>query len=159
MDNFVDMIYNEINVLRPYFHSLREFNTEVSFDLKFPLSWDITPDISTYNLVKFKEQDKNDKTKLISYVAPKNEIGYNQVYQSILEIINNNLEREIKERLLNEKIKELRKLFQEKDLKSLENLKFDEIYERKGTERIGLSDSEGHSEDSEGNPSGQEETD
>lgn len=38
-------MYKEITELRPYFHSLREINTEVSFDLKLPLTWEITPDI------------------------------------------------------------------------------------------------------------------
>ena len=152
-------MYKEITLLRPYFHSLREFNTEVSFDLKLPLSWEITPDISIFKSVKFKEQDKNEKTKLVSYIAPKTEDGYREVYKCVTHIITANLEKERKERLLEEKIKELKKLFQEKDLELLENLKFDELYGRERTEGIGLPDTEGYSEDSEGDSVGEEETD
>lgn len=152
-------MYKEITELRPYFHSLREFNTEVSFDLKLPLLWEITPDISIFKSVKFKEQDKNEKTKLVSYIAPKTEAGYNEVYKCVKHIITANLEKERKERLLEEKIKELKKLFQEKDLELLENLKFDELYGRERTEGIELPDTEGYSEESSGDSSLQEETD
>lgn len=152
-------MYKEITELRPYFHSLREFNKEVSFDLKLPLSWEITPDSSVFKSVIFKEQDKNEKTKLVSYIAPKTEAGYVEVFKCVKHVITFNLEKERKERLLEEKINELKKLFQDKDLELLETLKFDELYGRERTEGIGLPDSEGLGEDSEGNSGSQEETD
>ena len=152
-------MYKEIVELRPYFHSLREFNTDVSFDLKLPLSWEITFDESIFKSVKLKEQDKNEKTKLVSYISPKTEAGYKEVIKCVKHIITYNLEKERKERLLEEKIKELKKLFQEKDLELLENLKFEELYGRERTEGIGLSDTEGYTEDSEGTSGGEEETD
>lgn len=152
-------MYKEITELRPYFHSLREFNTDMSLDMKFPLNWEITYETKSFPITKYKEQDKNDKTKLISFIAPKTEAGYKEAFKCVKFIINLNIERETKERLLEEKINELKKLFQEKDLKLLENLKFEELYGRERTEGIGLSDSEGCTEDSEGDSSPEEETD
>ena len=47
------------------------------------------------------------------------------IYQNIIGIINFNLEREEKERLLDEKIGELKKLFDSQKLENLKELKFD----------------------------------
>lgn len=141
-------MYKEIAQLRPYFFSIREFNaTEVSFDIKLPLLWDVSLDVTGRPLCRFKEQDRNEVTKLISFVGPKTEAGYNDLFESVKSIITFNMDKERKERLLEEKINELKKLFQEKDLSSLESLKFNEMYEDKGTTGIGLSDTEGYGED------------
>lgn len=152
-------MYKEIIELRPYFSSLREFSNDVSLDVKLPLSWGIFYTKEAYPLTKFKEQDKNEVTKLVSFISPKTEQGYLEVFKCVKFIITSNLDKERKERLLEEKINELKKLFQEKDLESLENLKFDNLYEREGTEGIGLSDSEGLGENSEGDTGIQEDTD
>jgi len=160
-------MYKEIAELRPYFHSLREFNTDVSLDVKLPLLWDITPVLKDYPNVRIKEQDKNDKTKLISYISNNNASGYNEVFRCVNSIITLNLDREKKERLLEEKINELKKsfedkmnelkkVFEEKDLSSLENLKVVDIYEHKTTEGIGLSDSEGLGQDQHGTSDSEE---
>jgi hypothetical protein len=47
------------------------------------------------------------------------------MYQNIIGIINFNIEREEKERLLDEKIGELKKLFDSQKLENLKELKFD----------------------------------
>jgi ATP-dependent Lon protease len=142
-------MYKEIAELRPYFFSIREFNsTEVSLDVKLPLLWEVSLDVTGHPNMRFKEQDRNDVTKLMSFVNEKTEQGYIELFKRVKGIITYNLEKERKERLLEEKINELKKIFQEKDLTSLENLKFNEMYEDKGTTGIGLSDSEGYGEDS-----------
>lgn len=140
-------MYKEISELRPYFHSLREFNTDVSLDVKLPLLWEINPNIKEFPNVRLKEQDKNDKTKLISYITSNSLEGYDEVFSCVKSIVTLNLDRERKERLLEEKINELKKLFKEKDLNLLESLKFEQLYDAKGREGIGLSDSEGLEED------------
>lgn len=152
-------MYKEISELRPYFHSLREFNADVSLDVKLPVLWDEKPNQKDFPNVRFKEQDGNDKTKLMSYVSSKNEAGYRDIFKCVKSIITFNLERERKERLLEEKINELKKLFKEKDLNLLENLKFEQLYEHKTGEGIELSDSEGFGENSIGDSEPQEEND
>ena len=58
-------MYENIKGLRPYFFSLREIDSNVSLDIKFPLSWKYEQIISQYKLVKAKVQDKNDKFNII----------------------------------------------------------------------------------------------
>lgn len=160
-------MYKEISELRPYFHSLREFNTDVSLDVKLPVLWNITPVLKDYPNVRVKEQDKNDKTKLISYISANNAPGYNEVFKCVNSVISFNLDREKKEQLLEEKINELKKsfddkmnelkkVFEEKDLSTLENLKVVDLYEHKTTEGIGLSDSEGLGSDQSRTPESEE---
>lgn len=146
-------MYKEIIQLRPYFYSVREFASEMTLDVKLPLHWDIHYTKEEFPSTKFKEQDRNDVTKLVSFICPKTEQGYSECFKCVKHIITTNLEKERKQRLLEEKILELKKLFQEKDLELLENLKFDELYGRERTEGIGLSDSEGYTENSEGDSS------
>lgn len=142
-------MYKEIAELRPYFFSIREFNsTEVSLDVKLPLSWEASLNVTKHPNIRFKEQDRNEQTKLMSFVSQKTEIGYKELFECVKGIITFNMDKERKERLLEEKINELKKLFQEKDLNSLEGLKFNEMYEDKGTTGIGLSDTEGFGENS-----------
>lgn len=153
-------MYKEIAELRPYFYSIREFNaTEVSLDVKLPLSWEVSLNVLKYPNIRFKEQDRDEVKKLISFVGLKTEVGYNLLFESVKGIITFNMDKERKERLLEEKINELKKLFQEKDLNALEGLKFNEMYEDKGTTRIGLSDSERYGEDASGDSKSQEEID
>lgn len=151
-------MYKEIAELRPYFHSLREFNTDVSLDVKLPVLWDISTEQKDFPNIRIKEQDKNEKTKLISYLSSNNATGYLDVFKCVKFIISLNLDRERKERLLEEKINELKKsfedkmnelkkVFDEKDLSSLENLKVVDLYEHKTGEGIGISDTEGLGED------------
>lgn len=144
-------MYKIILQLRPYFYSLRELTNEMTIDVKIPLTWEIFYTKEEFPFVKFKEQDSNNVTKLISFIAPKNEEGYEQCLTCVKQIIHKNLEKERKEKLLDEKIKELTRLFKEKDLGTLEKLKFDNLYEesyRTGTELAG----EGNDEGSVGNP-------
>jgi len=152
-------MYNEISEIRPYFFSIREFSsTEVSLDVKLPLLWDISLDVTEHPNMRFKEQDRNEVTKLISFVNQKTEYGYKELFKCVKGMITFNLEKERKGRLLEEKINELKKLFKEKDLSTLENLNFGQVYE----ERIGTGDVQiGHTsgEESEGDSKSQEETD
>lgn len=146
-------MYKEIVELRPYFHSLREFNTDVSLDVKIPVLWDNIPEQKDFPGVRFKEQDRDQKSKLVSYITDNNSIGYTEVFKCVKQVIKTNLEKEQKERLLEEKINELKKsfedkmnelkkVFEEKDLSSLEKLKVVDLHEHKTGERIELSDSE-----------------
>lgn len=149
-------MYKEITELRPYFHSLREFNSDMSLDLKIPPHWIVDYQLKEYPNTKFKEQDANEKTKLVSFIAQKTETGYNEVFRCVKHVITFNLDKERKERLLEEKINELKKLFKEKDLSTLENLKFEQIYEEQiGTGNIQIGETSG--EESEGDFSPQEE--
>lgn len=142
-------MYKQILELRPYFRSLREFNSDVSLDINVPITWDIIPEITNFPNIIYKQQDTNEISQLISYVTKKDQKGYDELLSCVKLVITFNLEREKKEKLLEEKIIELKKLFQERNLESLEKLKFEQ-HDSKNEERFGLSDSEGFRKDPDG---------
>ena len=91
-------------------------------------------------------QDSDDRIKLVSYISTTDELGYKSVFKYVKQVVLINIERERKEKLLEEKINELKKLFKEKDLNSLENLNFEQLYEHEG-EGIRITNTEGHIEE------------
>ncbi len=115
-------MYESIKKLRPYFYSLREIENNVSLDIKIPIDWNFNEIIQPYSLVKFKIQDKNDKFTLLSLISVGNQEGYDIVFLCAIEIINVNKENEEKQRLFNEKVKELEELFKKEKLDKLKSL-------------------------------------
>jgi hypothetical protein len=136
-------IYNIINKLRPYFFSLRELESNVSLDLKLPLTWETKTVIVKYPSVGLKIQDKNDKFNLVSLVTLASEEGYGEAFLCALEIVSYNKEQEEKERLFNDKVKELKDLFQKESINKLRVIKF--TNEEEFTTGFGLA-SEGDAE-------------
>jgi ATP-dependent Lon protease len=61
----------------------------------------------------------------LSFVSEYDEKNINLIQENILNIINYNLEREEKERLLESKINELKTIFDKESLDNLKNFKFD----------------------------------
>jgi len=115
------MIYKTIEKLRPYFHSIREVEGNVSLDVKFPTKWKIDYEEEGLKIIP---QDKNEKITLISYVMPATEEGYESVIGIILGIVKFNLEQEEKEKLFQDKIRELKGLFAEESLDKLKEINF-----------------------------------
>jgi len=125
----INIMYELIASLRPYFFSLREVEKNVSLDLRIPSKWrleNIQHIVSQYKSVAIKVQDKNDKVQLVSLIAVANEDGYDTGRTCALEIIKYNIELEQKEILFKEKVKELEKLFKNESLDKLKDLTFTE---------------------------------
>ena len=151
-------MYKEIAELRPYFRSLREIKNQIALDVQLPLTWIDTFEQKEFPNVKIMSQDSDDRIKLVSYISTTDELGYKSVFKYVKQVVLINIERERKEKLLEEKINELKKLFKEKDLNSLENLNFEQLYEHEG-EGIRISNSEGHREEELGDSITQEKID
>lgn len=115
------MIYKVIEKIRPYFYSLREIDGNVSLDMRFPLKWK-----HEYSDEKIKiiVQDKNDKVNLVSFVTPATPEGYDLVFSVAQSIIVYNKELEEKERLFQQKITELKGLFETESLDTLKDIQF-----------------------------------
>lgn len=123
----INIMYELISSLRPYFFSLREVEKNVSLDLRIPTKWrleNIQHIVSQYKSVAIKVQDKNDKVQLVSLIAVANEDGYDTARTCALEIIKYNIELEQKEILFKEKVKELENLFKNESLDKLKDLTF-----------------------------------
>ena len=151
-------MFESIKSLRPFFHSLREIESNVSLDIKLPLTWKFEDIIKPYRSLKLKVQDKNEKYTLVSLIAVATAEGYEVVLACALEIINFNKEEEEKNKLFQEKVKELQELFKKESLDKLKDIHLLEDYGQEITTGLGMVD-EGDGEGQEGDSEPQESDD
>jgi hypothetical protein len=116
-------LYKEISKLSPHLQSIRKIKDFLSIDVSFPKNWKLPK--------KFVEEDKimeqqspNPEERLISFVSEITDELIDLCVQNIENIIKYNREREEKERLFDEKVKELKVVFEKQTLKELQDLKF-----------------------------------
>ena len=105
-------LYKEFSELLPYIQSVRKIEKYLSFDISFPTSWKL----------------------------PKKYVQVEQVTENLQNIIKYNLEREEKDRLFQNKVDELKSIFEKQNLESLQNLKFD--LKSKTLSKLKLDDNE-----------------
>ena len=103
-------MYDSIRKLRPYFFSLREIENNISLDIRIPLSWKYEDIVKPYRSIKVKVQDKNEKNTLVSLISTSTQEGYDIVFTCASEIVTTNKEDEEKEKLFQQKVKELQEL-------------------------------------------------
>jgi len=115
-------MYDSIKSIRPYFYSLREIESYVTLDIKIPLTWKYIDIIQTFESIKYKVQDKNDKFILLSIITNSDENGYSLVFLCANEIIKVNKEEEEKQLLFQQKLLELQELFEKENLDILRSL-------------------------------------
>ena len=72
----------------------------------------------------------NDSTRFFSFVSEFDENVLNLTIQNIKNIISYNKEIELKEKLLKQKIDELKRIFESKNLENLQTLKFELLEEK-----------------------------
>lgn len=131
-------MFENIKTLRPYFHSLREVQDNVSLDIKLPLTWNFDNIIKPYSTIGFKVQDKNDRFNLISLISTATQNGYDVVFACANEIVKFNKEEEEKQHLFQQKVKELEELFKKQSLESLKEINLLSVNEQKDTTSIRL---------------------
>ena len=138
-------IYKEFNDLYPYIQSVRKLKNYLSFDMSFPKSWKLPKKyIKEDSVLENESTDKNQR--LISFVSQFEEKSINQIAENIKNIIKFNKELEAKEKLFNDKVSELKNLFEKQNLQSLNELKFEfspKKYTLDGEEEETNSDQEG----------------
>lgn len=126
------MTFQEVlQYLFPYFHGIRKLKTYVSVELIFPKTWEFPNDILQKTQVEQNEKYTGEGYFLV-FVSQLND-DFNHMIEVIAELINHNLEREEKERLLKSKVMELKEIFKSSSLDELKglkiNLEHDEIDE------------------------------
>jgi hypothetical protein len=131
-------MFETIESLKPYFFSLREIDNNVSLDIRLPLNWKYENIIVPYRSIKTKIQDKNDKFNLLSLISVGTKEGYDVVVSCANEIITINKEEEEKQRLFQQKVKELQELFQKESLSKLKDINLLNDYGQEITSRIGM---------------------
>lgn len=151
-------MFENIATLRPFFHSLREVQDNVSLDIKLPLTWRYEDVIKPYSAITFKVQDKNEKYNLVSLISKATETGYSVVFTCANEIISINKEEEEKQKLFHQKVKELQELFKKESLDKLKDINLLNTHGQEDTTSLGDS-GEGDREGQTGDPELEEEAD
>jgi hypothetical protein len=131
-------VFENIKSLRPHFHSLREIENNVSLDIKLPLNWGYEDIIKPYRSIKIKVQDKNEKFTLMSLISTGTQDGYDVVFACALEILQINKDEEEKQKLFQEKVKELQTLFKKESLDKLKDINLLQDYGQEITTGDGL---------------------
>ena len=142
-------MFESIKSLRPHFHSLREIEGNVSLDIKLPLTWRYEDIVKPYRSIKIKIQDKNEKFTLLSLISNGTQDGYDVVFACALEILQINRDEEEKQKLFQQKVKELQELFKKESLDKLKDINLLNDYGQEITTGIGLVE-EGDREGQEG---------
>ena len=116
-------LYKEFSNLLPYLQSVRKLKEYFSFDVSFPVTWKLPKKYVDENRVV--EQDSKTTThRFFSFVSEINEEDVDRITSNIKSIVKYNLEREEKEELFENKVNELKGIFEKQNLKNLKNLKF-----------------------------------
>lgn len=123
-------LHKEIGEIFEYLISVRKLKTYLSFDIELPHQWKIPKRYVDEEKVVETTESKNPTHRNISFVSEFKDQDIDETINSIKNIINYNKELELKEKLLQQKIHELKKIFETTDLDNLQSLKFDLIEER-----------------------------
>ena len=148
-------MFESIKSLRPHFHSLREIEGNVSLDIKLPLGWRYEEITKPYRAVKLKVQDKNEKFTLLSLISSGTQDGYDVVFACALEILTVNREEEEKQKLFQQKVKELQELFKKESLDKLKDINLIHDYGQEITAGDGVVE-QGDGEGQDGNGESEE---
>jgi len=112
-------MFDFLNKIGEYFSQIRRLETYLVFDLLFPNSWKIPKRFVQED--KFLNNGETEDGKLaLSFICDFTSKDVEQIYENIIGIINFNLER-----LFDQKVNELKTLFDSQKLDSLKELKFD----------------------------------
>jgi len=122
-------MYNELKDIFQFLVSVRKLKTYLTIDIEFPANWKIPKKYVIED--KIVENEKlNDNFRFFSFVTEFNEVEMNQTVSNIKKIISYNKEIEMKEKLLKQKIDELKRIFEKENLDNLRSLKFDILEEK-----------------------------
>jgi hypothetical protein len=116
-------LHKELDDIFPYLISIRKLENYVSIDLEFPKTWKYPKKfVDEKSMVEQKTNKEN--FRLLSFASSFEESSLHTLFENINGIIKYNKERELKDVLFQDKIVELKKLFEEHKLGDLQNLEF-----------------------------------
>jgi hypothetical protein len=131
-------LYKEFSSLLPYLQSVRKLENYFSFDVSFPKTWKLLKRYVDEEKV-IEQPSKVDNERMFSFVTEINEDAMGVIIKNIRNIIQYNLELEEKERLFQNKVEELKSIFEKSNLNNLKALSFEIKPE---TKKITLEDGE-----------------
>ena len=130
-------LYNNIEKFGDYFNSIRSHEGLILVDMVLPLNWEVTKVLgSRGNKIQIQKGKKSDKQKIISFFSPFDEENTEILVDEVLNVVKWNKDLEYKNELLNIKMLELKKMFNENNVDSLKrlNFNFNDILDLNGQE-------------------------
>ena len=130
-------LYNNIQQFGDYFNSIRIHEGLLLIDMVLPSNWeDIKVLQHRGNKIQINKGKKNDTKKIISFYTTFDEENIEILVEEVLAVIKWNKDLEDKNELLNLKMLELKKTFNENNVDVLRklNFNFDNILESDGQE-------------------------
>jgi ATP-dependent Lon protease len=116
-------LYKELINIFPYLVSIRKLENYVSIDIEFPKSWKYPKKYVDEKTIIEQKAQKED-VRFFSFATAFDETSLNVLFTNINGIVKYNKEREEKEFLLDEKMKQLRSFFEQNKLDDLKSLEF-----------------------------------
>ena len=116
-------LYKELINIFPYLVSIRKLENYVSIDIEFPKSWKYPKKYVDEKTIIEQKAQKED-VRFFSFATAFDETSLNVLFTNINGIVKYNKEREEKEFLLDEKMKQLRSFFGQNKLDDLKSLEF-----------------------------------
>jgi hypothetical protein len=117
-------LYKEFSSLLPYLQSVRKLENYLSFDVSFPITWKLPKKYVDEEKV-MEQPSKIDKHRFFSFVSEITEENVGLISENLKNIIKYNLEREEKDKLFQNKVDELKGVFEKQNLNNLKNLSFE----------------------------------
>ena len=116
-------LYNKIADLIENLHSVRKLEDYLSFDMIFPKGWSIPKKLVDENNLLESESPIPDM-RMISFISPINEDNIEKTLKIVKSVVKYNKDRELKEQLFQERVKDLKSLFDKSSLDDLHRLEF-----------------------------------
>ena len=131
-------LYKEFSSLLPYLQSVRKLENYLSFDVSFPTSWKLPKKYVDEEKV-MEQTSKIEEHRFFSFVSEISEENMEIISGNLRSIIQYNLELEEKDRLFQNKVNELKVIFEKQNLTNLKDLSFEM---KPKTKKIKLDDGE-----------------
>jgi hypothetical protein len=116
-------LYEELNDIFPNLLSIRKLDNYVSVDVELPTAWKLPKKYVDEKMVVEQQSDKPN-FRCFSFATSFNEDTLLQLISNLKNIIKYNKEREEKEKLFEQKVKELKNVFDKGNLSELKGLEF-----------------------------------
>lgn len=117
-------LYQEFSSLLPYLQSVRKLEDYLSFDVSFPNTWRLPKKYVDEEKV-LEQSSKIENHRFFSFVAEISEDSVGLISNNLKNIIQYNLELEEKDRLFQNKVNELKTIFEKQNLNNLKDLSFE----------------------------------
>jgi ATP-dependent Lon protease len=116
-------LYKELINIFPYLVSIRKLENYVSIDIEFPKTWKYPKKYVDEKTI-IEQKSQKEEFRFFSFATAFDETSLNVLFTNINGIVKYNKEREEKEFLLEEKMKQLRSFFEQNKLDDLKSLEF-----------------------------------